>query len=96
MLQVHIITCLLGEGKQSYAVHWEPPPEDTYKWRHKRPNMSNSLRIYECHIGISGSESKISSFDEFTSKVNLFNIFMLVRGIYIVFLDLCFPRSFYM
>ncbi|XP_020088911.1 1,4-alpha-glucan-branching enzyme 3, chloroplastic/amyloplastic-like [Ananas comosus] len=62
---------LPGEGKQSYAVHWEPPPEDTYKWRHKRPNMSNSLRIYECHIGISGSESKISSFDEFTSKVLL-------------------------
>ncbi|TVU10654.1 hypothetical protein EJB05_44198, partial [Eragrostis curvula] len=58
-----------AEGKQSYAVHWEPPPEEIYKWRFGRPKVKGSLRIYECHIGISGSEQKVSSFAEFTSKV---------------------------
>lgn len=57
------------DGKQSFAVHWEPPPESVYNWRHKRPKVPKSLRIYECHVGISGSESKITSFNEFTLKV---------------------------
>lgn len=58
-----------AEGKQSYAVHWEPPPEEIYKWRFGRPKVNGSLRIYECHVGISGSEQKISTFQEFTSNV---------------------------
>ncbi|CAM0910564.1 unnamed protein product [Alopecurus aequalis] len=58
-----------AEGMQSFAVHWEPPPEEIYKWRYGRPRVKGSLRIYECHVGISGSEQKISSFQEFTSNV---------------------------
>ncbi|XP_074564650.1 1,4-alpha-glucan-branching enzyme 3, chloroplastic/amyloplastic [Curcuma longa] len=58
-----------ADGKEAYAVHWEPPPEDMYNWRYKKPKLPKSLRIYECHVGISGSEPKISSFNEFTSKV---------------------------
>lgn len=58
-----------ADGKEAYAVYWEPPPEDMYKWKYKRPKTPKSLRIYECHVGISGSEPKISSFNEFTSKV---------------------------
>ncbi|XXG67859.1 hypothetical protein AAC387_Pa06g1104 [Persea americana] len=57
------------DGKQSFAVHWEPPPESIYKWRHKRPKVPKSLRIYECHVGISGSAPKVTSFNEFTLKV---------------------------
>lgn len=57
------------EGEQSCAVHWEPPPEDVYKWRNKRPKVPKSLRIYECHIGISGTEQKISSFNDFVTNV---------------------------
>ncbi|KAL7583525.1 1,4-alpha-glucan-branching enzyme 3, chloroplastic/amyloplastic [Lactuca sativa] len=57
------------EGNQGYAIHWEPPPEDAYKWKHKKPKVSKSLRIYEAHIGISGSDPKIASFNEFTEKV---------------------------
>ncbi|KAJ6833770.1 1,4-alpha-glucan-branching enzyme 3, chloroplastic/amyloplastic isoform X1 [Iris pallida] len=56
-------------GEQSCAVHWEPPPEDVYKWKNKRPEVPKSLRIYECHVGISGLEPKISSFSEFISNV---------------------------
>ncbi|XP_043692505.1 1,4-alpha-glucan-branching enzyme 3, chloroplastic/amyloplastic [Telopea speciosissima] len=58
-----------GDGKQSYAVHWEPPPESAYKWKNMRPKVPKSLRIYECHIGISGSEPKVSTFNEFTLEV---------------------------
>ncbi|OWM81293.1 1,4-alpha-glucan-branching enzyme 3, chloroplastic/amyloplastic isoform X2 [Punica granatum] len=58
-----------AEGSQAYAIHWEPPPESAYKWKHSRPNKPRSLRIYECHVGISGSEPKISSFNEFTKNV---------------------------
>uniref|UniRef100_A0A1D1ZAS1 1,4-alpha-glucan branching enzyme n=1 Tax=Anthurium amnicola TaxID=1678845 RepID=A0A1D1ZAS1_9ARAE len=58
-----------ADGKQPYAIHWEPPPELTYQWKNRRPTVPNSLRIYECHVGISGSEQKISSFSEFTEKV---------------------------
>lgn len=58
-----------SDGNQYYAVHWEPPPEDVYKWKNKRPKVPKSFRIYECHVGISGIEQKISSFNEFISKV---------------------------
>ncbi|KAK1298114.1 hypothetical protein QJS10_CPB14g00584 [Acorus calamus] len=57
------------DEKQAFAVHWEPPPDKVYKWKNKRPKVPTSLRVYECHIGVSGSEMKISSFKEFTLKV---------------------------
>ncbi|KAL9441653.1 hypothetical protein AB3S75_020200 [Citrus x aurantiifolia] len=58
-----------ADGKEAFAIHWEPSPEFAYKWRNMRPKVPKSLRIYECHVGISGSEPKISSFNEFTEKV---------------------------
>ncbi|KAI8557559.1 hypothetical protein RHMOL_Rhmol04G0020000 [Rhododendron molle] len=58
-----------ADGNQAFAVHWEPPPEYTYKWKHKHPEVPKSLRIYECHVGISGLEPKIASFNDFTEKV---------------------------
>ncbi|XP_048235254.1 1,4-alpha-glucan-branching enzyme 3, chloroplastic/amyloplastic isoform X2 [Ricinus communis] len=57
------------DGKQPFAIHWEPPPEFAYKWKNTRPKVPKSLRIYECHVGISGSEPKISSFGDFVEKV---------------------------
>ncbi|KAK6269615.1 hypothetical protein POUND7_006720 [Theobroma cacao] len=58
-----------AEGQQGYAIHWEPPPECIYKWKNIAPKVPKSLRIYECHVGIGGSEPKISSFNDFTEKV---------------------------
>ncbi|KAB1215165.1 1,4-alpha-glucan-branching enzyme 3, chloroplastic/amyloplastic [Morella rubra] len=58
-----------ADGKQAFAIHWEPPPESAYKWKNAHPKVPKSLRIYECHVGISGTEHKISSFCEFTEKV---------------------------
>jgi len=67
------------EGKQAYAIHWEPSPEAAYKWKYSKPKVPESLRIYECHVGISGSEPKVSTFEEFTKKVppNVFIVFLL-------------------
>ncbi|XP_042950492.1 1,4-alpha-glucan-branching enzyme 3, chloroplastic/amyloplastic isoform X2 [Carya illinoinensis] len=62
-------TYVQPDGKQAYAIHWEPPPECVFKWKNKHPKVPKSLRIYECHVGISGSEPKISSFNDFTEKV---------------------------
>ncbi|KAH0987226.1 hypothetical protein GBA52_014403 [Prunus armeniaca] len=58
-----------AEGEQAFAIHWDPPPEYAYKWKNSRPKVPKSLRIYECHVGISGSEPKISSFSDFIEKV---------------------------
>lgn len=63
--------CLLtdAEGNQAYAVHWEPSPECAYSWKHEPPKAPKSLRIYECHVGISGQEPKVASFNEFIEDV---------------------------
>ncbi|KAG4920812.1 hypothetical protein JHK82_049752 [Glycine max] len=57
------------DGRQACAIHWEPSPEQAYKWKNMSPKVPKSLRIYEAHVGISGSEPKISSFNDFTDKV---------------------------
>ncbi|XP_071730229.1 1,4-alpha-glucan-branching enzyme 3, chloroplastic/amyloplastic [Rutidosis leptorrhynchoides] len=58
-----------ADGNQGYAIHWEPPPENAHTWKYKNPKVPKSLRIYEAHVGISGPEPKIASFNEFTEKV---------------------------
>ncbi|KAI5658445.1 hypothetical protein M9H77_27238 [Catharanthus roseus] len=58
-----------ADGKQAFAVHWEPPPESAYKWKHKQPQKPKSLRIYECHVGICGQEPKVASFRNFIQNV---------------------------
>ncbi|KAK2639792.1 hypothetical protein Ddye_027587 [Dipteronia dyeriana] len=57
------------DGQQGFAIHWDPPPEYAYKWKNTSPKVPKSLRIYECHVGISGKEPKISSFNDFTEMV---------------------------
>lgn len=44
-------------------------PSKSYEFKNKRPNPSESLRIYEAHIGISTPEAKIGSYKEFTKNV---------------------------
>ena len=60
-----------ADGKQAFAIHWEPPPESKYKWKHKHPPKPKTLRIYECHVGISGQDPKVASFDVFIQKAIL-------------------------
>ncbi|CAM6108889.1 unnamed protein product [Calypogeia fissa] len=56
------------EGQYS-AVFWDPPPEGIHKWVHRRPGKPESLRIYECHVGISGEDPRIGTFKELATKV---------------------------
>ncbi|GAA5882786.1 hypothetical protein JCM16303_002455 [Sporobolomyces ruberrimus] len=49
------------------AVFWNPP--ETYKFKNKRPPPPRATKIYEAHVGISSSEPKIGSYDEFTRDV---------------------------
>lgn len=45
-------------------------PEDSYTFRHARPARTEEpLMIYECHIGMSSEEGKVSSYREFQEKV---------------------------
>ncbi|KAL2634992.1 hypothetical protein R1flu_006471 [Riccia fluitans] len=57
------------EGGTFSGVFWDPPPEQRHKWQNTRPRRPTSLRIYECHIGISSEFPRIATFKEFTSKV---------------------------
>ncbi len=36
------------------------PLHKVYKMRHPRPERPASLRVYECHVGISSWEGKVS------------------------------------
>ncbi len=49
------------------AVVWQP--DEPYQWQHDIPPIPNVPLIYEAHIGMSGEEEKVSSFNEFTAGV---------------------------
>lgn len=46
---------------------WDPAVK--YEWKHSRPNAGTSPLIYECHIGMSSEEEKVSTFEEFRKNV---------------------------
>ncbi|MEW5313430.1 MAG: hypothetical protein WDW38_004999 [Sanguina aurantia] len=59
---------------QFNGVHWDPPrvgapgeiaSDATYTFKYPRPPRPRALRIYECHIGMSSAEPKVSSYLEF-------------------------------
>lgn len=46
---------------------WEP--DQPYEWKHKRAGARPHPLIYECHIGMSSEEEKVSTFEEFRKDV---------------------------
>ena len=45
-------------------------PEEEYKFKHTRPTCQDEpLMIYECHIGMSSEEGKVSSYREFQEQI---------------------------
>ena len=40
-----------------------------YRWKHKGPGKREHPFIYECHIGMSSEEEKVSTFNEFRENV---------------------------
>lgn len=59
--------------------HWDPPAgasepgmleeDKTYTFKFPRPNRPRALRIYECHIGMSSQDPKVSTYVEFRDQV---------------------------
>ncbi|MBQ3722186.1 MAG: alpha amylase C-terminal domain-containing protein [Bacteroidales bacterium] len=54
------------ETKVFCAQVWDPTP---YRWKHGRAGKRPHPLIYECHIGMSGEEEKVSSFEDFRRNV---------------------------
>jgi len=60
----------LEDGKRIYdGVYWEPPENETYKFKYSSPPVPPDLRIYESHVGMSSTEPKVSSYWEFAHNV---------------------------
>ncbi|MCL2094838.1 alpha-amylase family glycosyl hydrolase [Candidatus Saccharibacteria bacterium] len=57
------------QTKNFDGVIWCPAKE--YVWKNKAPKRAakTPLHIYECHVGMSGEEARVSTFLEFTEKV---------------------------
>ena len=55
------------ETKLFVAQVWDP--DKPYRWKHGRPGKREHPFIYECHIGMSSEEGKVSTFDEFRRNV---------------------------
>lgn len=55
------------ETKLFVAQVWNP--DKPYRWKHGRPGKREHPFIYECHIGMSSEEGKVSTFDEFRRNV---------------------------
>ncbi|KAG7910431.1 hypothetical protein KL907_001322 [Ogataea polymorpha] len=49
------------------ARFWNPPTN--YEFKHPRPSLPQSLKIYEAHVGISTPEPRIGTYKEFTANV---------------------------
>lgn len=47
-------------------IFWNPPKEQQYDFKHRRPTKPTALRIYESHVGIASHEGKVASYKEFT------------------------------
>ena len=45
---------------------WSPEP---YEWKHRSPGKRPHPLIYECHIGMSSEQEKVSTFEEFRTTV---------------------------
>jgi len=41
----------------------------TYVFKHAHPPKPESLRIYECHVGISSDQPAVASYSHFTHNV---------------------------
>ncbi|KAF8591476.1 glycoside hydrolase family 13 protein [Ramaria rubella] len=51
------------------ARFWNPPSRERYKFRHPHPPQPSGVRIYEAHVGISTTEGKVGTYEEFTRDV---------------------------
>ncbi|TRY80465.1 hypothetical protein TCAL_10489 [Tigriopus californicus] len=48
---------------------WNPPKEQVYKAKNPKPKRPKSMRVYECHVGISSWEGKVNTYVDFADNV---------------------------
>jgi len=65
----YVVKPKITEGLTYKHLFWHPPVYERYYFTHKRPTRPDSLRIYECHVGIATSEYKVGTYKEFAEKV---------------------------
>lgn len=51
------------------GVYWDPPPSERYEFKYPHPPKPKGPRIYEAHVGMSGSEPCISSYRAFADHI---------------------------
>nr|QOC60275.1 starch branching enzyme I [Eleocharis dulcis] len=51
------------------GVYWDPPPSESYVFKHPQPPKPESLRIYEAHVGMSGQEPCVSTYRQFADNI---------------------------
>ena len=49
------------------GIYWDPPAP--YEWQHASPPAPRALRIYEAHVGMSGTEPRCATYREFADAV---------------------------
>lgn len=48
---------------------WNPPASEVYQFKNKRPVLSQGIKVYEAHVGISTPEPKIGTYKNFTKNI---------------------------
>lgn len=56
-----------NDTKMFSAQVWAPDKQ--YEWKSRRPGKRSHPLIYECHIGMSSKDEKVSTFEEFRQEV---------------------------
>ncbi|KAG8377283.1 hypothetical protein BUALT_Bualt08G0013200 [Buddleja alternifolia] len=51
------------------GVYWDPPLSERYQFKYPRPPKPEAPRIYEAHVGMSGSEPRVNTYREFADDV---------------------------
>lgn len=51
------------------GVMWHPPSQERYSFKHERPSMPASPKIYEAHVGMSSKEPKVATYLDFAETV---------------------------
>ena len=61
---------VLPTPENVYIQHfWNPPKDQVYTMKAARPSRPENLKVYECHVGISSSEGKVNTYQDFTQNV---------------------------
>lgn len=63
-------TYVLPTPEHVYNHHfWNPPKDQVYKFKAPKPKRPKSLKVYECHVGISSWEGKVNNYKDFAQNV---------------------------